>query len=116
LNEASPLLSKVVDIRRNALGENHPDYIASLEHLALLQWQKKEIDEAYKLFKQVLDKDMELVRTFFPSMSEREKGKFWDKLGQSSNALIRLLWLPCKPIRKYWAICTTTSWLQKPYC
>lgn len=80
LEQASPLLTKAVTIRKHTLGENHPDYIASLEHMALLHWQKKETDQTYVLFKQVLDKDMELVRTFFPSMSEREKGKFWDKL------------------------------------
>lgn len=80
LDKSTPLLSQAVSIRKNSLGENHPDYIASLEHMALLQWQKKQINEAYALFKQVLDKDMMLVRNFFPSMSEREKGKFWEKL------------------------------------
>ena len=74
------MLAKVVTIRKNTLGENHADYIAALENQALLQWQKKEIDGAYDLFKQVLDKDLELVRTFFPSMSEKEKAKFWNKL------------------------------------
>jgi CHAT domain-containing protein/Flp pilus assembly protein TadD len=80
LNEATPLLEKVITVRKNTLGENHADYIAALENQALLQWQKKEIDGAYTLFKQVLDKDLELIRTFFPSMSEKEKAKFWNKL------------------------------------
>jgi CHAT domain-containing protein/Flp pilus assembly protein TadD len=80
LSEATPLLAKVITIRKNTLGENHAEYIAALENQALLQWQKKEIDGAYELFKQVLDKDLELVRTFFPSMSEKEKAKFWNKL------------------------------------
>jgi CHAT domain-containing protein len=80
LDQAAPLLNQAVTIRKNTLGENHPDYIASLEHMALLQWQKNQISEAYALLKQVLDKDMMLVRNFFPSMSEREKGKFWEKL------------------------------------
>jgi CHAT domain-containing protein/Flp pilus assembly protein TadD len=80
LSESAPLLSRVIAVRSTNLGENHPDYVVALENMALLQWQKGEISEAYTLFKRALDKDMELVVKFFPSMSENEKAKFWAKL------------------------------------
>ena len=80
LSDAEPLLQSAANIRKEKFGENHPKYIDALENLALLKWQQKKTIEAGDLFKQVLDKEMNLVQNFFPSMSESEKGKFWDKL------------------------------------
>ena len=80
LNDAEPLLQKVITIRKEKFGENHPKYIDGLESIALLKWQQKKSTDAANFFKQVLDKELKLVQNFFPSMSESEKEKFWDKL------------------------------------
>ncbi len=80
LNDAEPLLQKVINIRKEKFGETHPKYIDGLESMALLKWQQKKPTDAASFFKQVLDKELKLVQSFFPSMSESEKEKFWDKL------------------------------------
>jgi tetratricopeptide (TPR) repeat protein len=80
IQDAEPLLQQAITIRKNTLGEAHPKYIDALESMALLRWQDKKYNLASDLFKQVLDKEMNLVRMLFPSMSEAEKAKFWDRL------------------------------------
>ena len=80
LSDAEPLLQNVINIRKDKFGENHPKYIDALESMAILKWQQKKPNDASDLFKKVLDKEMGLVQNFFPSMSESEKAKFWDKL------------------------------------
>ena len=80
LSEAEPLLKQALDIRKNTLGDTHPEYLNSTESLALLKWQQNQTDAAATYFKETLDKELDLKNKFFPSMSEAEKGKFWDRI------------------------------------
>ncbi len=78
--EATPLLISCLEIRKKTLGENHPEYINANEDLAILNWQVGKIDEAKTLFDLVIDKNLKFAFEFFPSLSENEKGKLWDKI------------------------------------
>jgi CHAT domain-containing protein/Flp pilus assembly protein TadD len=79
-SEAEPLLKKALEIRKETLGENHPEYINSLENLGLLYWQKGSLSDASSLLRQVQNKNIEQINTYFAPMSEAEKTKFWDKI------------------------------------
>jgi len=80
LTEAEPLLKQALDIRKNTLGENHPEYNNSLESMGLLSWQQGNLSQAKTLLKEVQAKNMTMINSYFSSLSESEKGKFWDKL------------------------------------
>lgn len=77
---AEPLLNNCLDVRRKTLGENHPEFINANEDLAILNWQIGKIDEAKTLFDFVIEKNLKFAFDFFPSLSENEKGKLWDRI------------------------------------
>jgi CHAT domain-containing protein len=78
--EAEPLLQKALTIRETTLGKNHPYYVQSQEDIAILEWKRKSWDNARKVYREVMDKSLEFVSSYFPPMSEAEKTKYWDVL------------------------------------
>lgn len=78
--EALPLLEKALSIREQMLGKNHPHYVQSQEDLAILYWKNKSPDKAYALYRELMDKSLQFINTYFPPMSEAEKTKYWDVL------------------------------------
>ena len=78
--EAEPLLQKVLQIREQALGTIHPLYVQSQEDMAILLWKKKDIDKAYPLYHDAMEKTLDFINRYFPPMSEAEKTKYWDML------------------------------------
>ncbi len=79
-DEASPLLEKALEIREKTLGKNHPHYVQSQEDLAILQWKNKQPEKAYAIYREVMEKSLGFISTYFPPMSESEKTKYWDVL------------------------------------
>ncbi|OFY65073.1 MAG: hypothetical protein A3H98_07795 [Bacteroidetes bacterium RIFCSPLOWO2_02_FULL_36_8] len=67
-------------IRKAQLGEKHPLYANSLFNLAMLYEKMGKYTEANSFFQQALDKNLYQVRNYFPSMSEKEKGQFYNTL------------------------------------
>ena len=53
--EADPLYKQALDIKKSALGEDHPDYATSLNNLAGLYDNMGSYDQAEPLYKQALD-------------------------------------------------------------
>ena len=78
--EAEPLLEKALAIREVALGRSHPLYVQSQENLAILNWKRNAFDKAYMMYRDVMDKSLDFINTYFPPMSESEKTKYWDVL------------------------------------
>lgn len=79
-SEAAPLLVNAVRIREQSLGSSHPLLAQSQEDLAILYWKTKDYARAYPLYKQVMEKSLDFINTYFPPMSEAEKSKYWDLL------------------------------------
>lgn len=79
-SEALPLLDKALAVREKALGKNHPHYVQSQEDLAIHAWKNKEHDKARALYRDVMEKSLGFINTYFPPMSEAEKTKYWDVL------------------------------------
>jgi len=89
--QAQQLLSRSINIRKKNLGDKHPQHITSLYFLAGLyekliahsakrKEQKKFSENSEFYFKQALDKTIFLINTNFPSMSEKERGKYFNLL------------------------------------
>ncbi|MFQ3577232.1 MAG: tetratricopeptide repeat protein, partial [Cytophagales bacterium] len=76
---ALPLLQKALEVRKTMLGENHPDYVNSLEDMAIVNWVLNDFAEASKFYALSIDKTLDFINTFFPSMSESEKNKLWSR-------------------------------------
>ena len=71
-------LNKSFEIRQKLLQPTHPDYIKNQEDLAIYYWKAGNYSKAYELYKDVMEKTMDIVDRFFPPMSEAEKTQFWD--------------------------------------
>lgn len=76
--DAERELNKALNIRESLLGANHPDYINTKENLALVYWKTARYDLAYMTYRDVMDKTIEFINSYFPPMSEAEKTNYWD--------------------------------------
>jgi CHAT domain-containing protein len=72
-------LKTVAEKKKTIYGEKHPNYIRSLEDLALTQWQSNQITEAKLNYQQVIDNTQQYIHTFFNSLNENEKTLYWEK-------------------------------------
>lgn len=77
---AEPLLLESKQIQERILNKHHPDYVATIENLAILNWMKNDFINASTLYKQVMDEYIYQINTYFPPMSENEKSAFWNKI------------------------------------
>jgi len=78
--KAEKYLKQALDIRKDVLGENHPQFVQSQEALAIAYWQGGSSSQAQSLYLEVLNKSNEFIKSYFPSMSEAEKEKYWGQL------------------------------------
>jgi CHAT domain-containing protein len=76
--EAEKQLNKALETRETLLGTNHPDYVRTQENLAILYWKTARYDQAYMMYREVMDKTIDFINHYFPPMSEAEKTNFWD--------------------------------------
>jgi CHAT domain-containing protein len=79
-DEAKKILERVLEIREQTLGVNHPLFVQSQEDLAILLWKQKEYGRAYSLYHEVMEKSLDFIKRYFPPMSESEKDKYWEIL------------------------------------
>ena len=78
--DAEPLLKNALRIREESLGTDHPMFAQSQEDLAIFYWKSKDIDKAYPLYHEVMEKSLDFINNYFPPMSDAEKTKYWDLL------------------------------------
>lgn len=69
-DEAQPLLERGLDVRREILGERHPDVAQSMDHLALLHEKRGEYEEAERLNRTALSLRRALHGTEHPDVAE----------------------------------------------
>ncbi len=80
LIKAEQLLLESKEIQEEILNEHHPDYTLTLDNLAVLSWQKEDMEIAAEYYKQVMDEYLYQIDNYFPPMSEKEKAAFWAKV------------------------------------
>jgi len=66
-------------LRKEILGENHPDYITSLFNLAFSELYLSKKDSALNHFIQSLEFSQERVIEYFGLMTEHQREKYWAK-------------------------------------
>jgi CHAT domain-containing protein len=79
VSKSRSLLEAVVVKKKEIYGESHPNYIQSLEDLALTLWMSKEIGLAKADYKIVIDNTLNYINTFFNSLNDNEKTLYWEK-------------------------------------
>ena len=86
--KALPLAAKVAQVHRAILGEKHPDYATSLQHLALLYESIGEYTLAQPLYQQALDLRKAVLGEKHPdyATSLNNLGKLFESIGESERA------------------------------
>lgn len=80
LADAADMLESSHVTKLTKLGADHPKTVESKQNLAVLAWQRNEIDTAKIYFSEVLESSLGFINEFFPSLSEVEKTKYWSQL------------------------------------
>lgn len=80
MQSAEKAWSGSVAIRKKLLGEQHPDYARSLYGLATVFFGQGKLNEANAIYKEVIPQYLRQIREYFPSLSEKEKGAFYQKI------------------------------------
>lgn len=84
--KAVSLANQNFNITTELYGENHPKRNQATVQLAVAEWKNAQISDAATHFQQALDNNMEYIKTYFPAMSEVEKGKYWQTLQPDFHA------------------------------
>jgi CHAT domain-containing protein len=71
--KAEPLYRQAIEIRKNALGEDHPDYATSLNNLAVLYAATNRPDEALGLMKEAFKIDDRMIGQVFSISAEEQR-------------------------------------------
>lgn len=86
--EARLFFQQAADIQLKLLGERHKDYLASLIKIGICDWHMNVIPQASLNFKKAIENYLFLLDSFFPTMSESEKTKFWGTLKPSIDTFM----------------------------
>ncbi|HEY8401211.1 MAG TPA: CHAT domain-containing tetratricopeptide repeat protein [Cytophagaceae bacterium] len=79
-NEAEKAYEKARSIYARLFDDKHPQYINATGKLAKVLYMKKETNKSLELMESIIPKYLNYTKTFFPSLSFREKNKFWNNL------------------------------------
>ncbi|MDX2189916.1 MAG: CHAT domain-containing tetratricopeptide repeat protein [Bacteroidota bacterium] len=77
-SEAETYFINVLNARKETLGEKHPSYTNTLYELAKLYSCMKNYSQADIYWDKALGNYLYEIDTYFPGMSEKEKGKFYN--------------------------------------
>ncbi len=77
MEEAIAFYESSLEIKLATLGNRHPSVATSYNNLAVLHLLNKRYDLAEPLLVMGIQHQLEQIRTFFPSMSEKEKKDFY---------------------------------------
>ncbi len=78
--EAEKKYSKSKEVYASLFGEKHPDYVKSIGKLARVYYMKKQPEKALDLMGNIIPTYLTYTREIFPSLSFRQKTKFWNNL------------------------------------
>lgn len=86
--EAKEAFDRVAEIQLKLLGDKHKDYLLTQTKLGICNWQLSHHEQASVHFKNAIDNYLFLLDSFFPTMSEAEKAKFWATLKPSIDTFM----------------------------
>jgi CHAT domain-containing protein len=80
MKEAEKAWTQSVALRKKLLGDQHPDYARSLYGLATVYFGQGKLAEANEYYKLVVAQYLKQISEYFPALSEKEKGAFYQKI------------------------------------
>lgn len=80
LNKATEFIEEVVTVRRKILGELHPDFAYAQYSQAVLYHKLEQYNKAEEVFHQVVANYIRQIQNYFPSLSEQEKGAYYQRV------------------------------------
>jgi CHAT domain-containing protein/tetratricopeptide (TPR) repeat protein len=78
--EAEKAWLQTVKIRKQIFGDQHPDYARSLYGLSNVYFAQGKLNEAKSNYSLVVSQYLKQIHEYFPSLSEKEKGAFYQKI------------------------------------
>lgn len=78
--DAEKFLTRALQIRKDILGEQNPAYASTLYELAKISTAMGNYNQAGNYWDKALGNYLYQINTFFPTMSEKEKGKFYQTI------------------------------------
>ena len=76
--DAIGINQRVVELYKQKLDPLHPKYAETINNLALLYWASGDNKRAYKFYEQNITNYVRQYKRYFPFLSEKEKGYFYD--------------------------------------
>ncbi len=77
INQASDYHQQALALREKGVGKNHADYAQSTSKMAVLNWKKKQLGAALKLYQETFANYFDQINRVFPILSEDEKARFY---------------------------------------
>jgi len=79
-SDAETQFSKAKGILQSIYSENHPDYTNVYSKMAKVYYMNKNIDKAIEVMDDIIPKYLDFTVKYFPSMSFRQKSKYWNSI------------------------------------
>ncbi|MDX2301190.1 MAG: CHAT domain-containing tetratricopeptide repeat protein [Microscillaceae bacterium] len=79
-DEARLNYEKAESIYKKLLSKNHPDYVQTESKMGRMYFISADYKEANRVLESTTASYLNYIKTYFPSLSEREKAKFWNKI------------------------------------
>lgn len=70
-------LTQAADVYKEVFNEDHPRYVAIMSRVGQCWYVMGKMDKALEVCDLTTEKNLQFVKKFFPSMSDREKTKSW---------------------------------------
>jgi CHAT domain-containing protein/tetratricopeptide (TPR) repeat protein len=80
MNEAEKAWLQSANLRKKIFGDQHPDYARSLYGLSNVYFAQGKLNEAKQNYSIVVTQYLKQIREYFPALSEKEKGAFYQKI------------------------------------
>ncbi|MFY7788089.1 MAG: tetratricopeptide repeat protein, partial [Thermoflexibacteraceae bacterium] len=86
---AVPLFEECVKLRNAELGEEHPEYLSAVNHLATVYQHLQLYDKAEPYFKEYITALNKDILRKFPSLSDKQKAVFYDAMKPNIENFMR---------------------------
>ncbi|MDH5474207.1 MAG: CHAT domain-containing protein [Cyclobacteriaceae bacterium] len=81
-DRAEEYYGKAKTLYEKFFSDKHPDYIKVISKLSKVYYMKGETNKAENTINEAIDNYNLFIKNYFPSLSEREKTKFWNTIKQ----------------------------------
>jgi CHAT domain-containing protein len=79
-DEAEDSYNDAANVFENIFDENHPGYINARSKVARSFYAKGDLNKAKKVYDETTEKYLNYLQNYFPSLSEKEKNKYWNSI------------------------------------